>query len=134
MFRGPLRVSRLRVDTQASKARGNVKRAAGATITVDVQGCVEQLARFFPDALPVRIPVHVIALRGGASLRETAVLEFSGGRNAIFLSTLPLEFDDRVKLERDSPKDAAEATVIAVQYHDGCKAVAVRFNQGIGNW
>ncbi len=44
-----------------------------------------------------------------------------------FLSRLPLEFDDRVRIERDRNGCAAEATVIAVQYHEGHKAVAVRF-------
>ena len=106
-----------------------MKRATGATITEEVDGCAERLARFFPDALAIRIPVQVIVRRGGAELREPALVEFGGEHSAIFLSTLPLEFDDRVKLQRDSPKFSLEATVIAVQYHEGRKAVAVRFNE-----
>jgi len=47
---------------------------------------------------------------------------------------LPLEFDDRVRLERDQKGRAAEANVIAVQYHEGRKAVAVKFTQGPCDW
>ena len=61
-------------------------------------------------------------------------MEFGGPLYAIFLSTLPLEFDDRVKLQRDSQGRTAEATVIAVQYHEGRKAVAVRFSTGPCDW
>jgi hypothetical protein len=61
-------------------------------------------------------------------------VEFGGPLYAIFLSTLPLEFDDRVKLERDLKGCTAEATVIAVQYHEGRKAVAVRFSHGPCDW
>ena len=98
--------------------------------------CAAQLARFFPGAAAVRVPVQVTALRGGgAKLREATVLEFGGAQHAIFLSTLPLEFEDRVRLERDARGGAAgDATVVAVQYHEGRKAVAVRFAQGTGDW
>ena len=84
----------------------------------------------------VRVPVQVAALRGGGSkLREATVLEFGGAQHAIFLSTLPLEFDDHVRLERD-PRGAsmADAIVVAVQYHEGRKAVAVKFTQGLCDW
>jgi hypothetical protein len=67
-------------------------------------------------------------------LREATVLEFGGPEHAIFLSTLPLEFDDRVRLEAVEQGRPAEATVVAVQYHEGRKAVAVRFLQGHRNW
>jgi hypothetical protein len=99
------------------------------------QSCADQLARFFPQAVPVRIPVQVTALRGGRTkLREAATIEFGAADFAIFLSTLPLEFDDRVRLERDRKERAVEATVIAVQYHEGRKAVAVKFTQGPCDW
>jgi hypothetical protein len=102
---------------------------------VDELTCAKQLARFFPLAAAVRIPVQVTSLRSGNSrLREATVVEFCEPEHAIFLSTLPLEFDDRVKLERDRRGSAAEAAVIAVQYHEGRKAVAVRFLQGACDW
>jgi hypothetical protein len=93
------------------------------------QTCTEQLARFFPRTVPLRLPVQVTARRGGRELREATVLEFGGKENAIFVSSLPLEFDDDVKLEWDSPKRSADASVIAVQYYRDRKAVAVKFNK-----
>ena len=67
-------------------------------------------------------------------MREATVLEFGAAEHAIFLSTLPLEFDDRVRVEAVEPGHPAEATVVAVQYQEGRKAVAVRFLQGHCNW
>lgn len=67
-------------------------------------------------------------------LREAAVLEFGAPEFAIFVSTLPLEFDDRVRLERNRKGCIADAIVIAVQYHEGRKAVAVRFTEGPCDW
>jgi hypothetical protein len=97
--------------------------------------CAGQLARFFASVKPVRIPVQVTAVRAGsARLREATVVEFGASQHAIFLSTLPLEFDDRVRIERNGIGDAAEAAVVAVQYHEGRKAVAVRFLQGHCDW
>jgi hypothetical protein len=112
-----------------------VKRSAGTTIEDRELGCAQKLARFFPQATPARVPIQVTALRGGAAkLREATVVEFAASDFAIFLSTLPLEFDDRVRLERDRKGSAADATVIAVQYHEGRKAVAVKFTQGPCAW
>jgi hypothetical protein len=112
-----------------------VKRASSPTLTASEQDCAEKLGRFFPQASPVRIPVQVTPLRaGGARLREATVVEFGGGAYAIFLSTLPLEFDDRVRLDAVREGRSAEATVVAVQYHEGRKAVAVRFSQGHCDW
>ena len=97
--------------------------------------CAGQLARFFPAAQAVRVPVKIVALRVGARLREATVVEFGEATHAIFLSTLPLEFDDHVRLEHDSRHHPpADATVVAVQYHEGKKAVAVRFNLGPCHW
>ena len=124
------------VNRQDGKSRGCVKRSTETAISEHELGCAEQLARFFPAAAPVRVPVQVTALRGGrAKLREATVLEFGEAQHAIFLSTLPLEFEDRVRLEHDSHGvAAADATVVAVQYHEGRKAVAVKFTQGSCDW
>jgi hypothetical protein len=112
-----------------------VGKSDGLALTANEQDCAEQLARFFPQTKPVRIPVQVTASRGGrTSLREAAVVEFGNPEHAIFLTTLPLEFDDRVRLERSPEEQPAEATVVAVQYHEGRKAVAVRFLHGPSNW
>jgi hypothetical protein len=66
-------------------------------------------------------------------LQEATVVEFGSEEFAIFLSTLPLEFDDHVRIVRDGGRPA-EAAVIALQYHAGRKAVAVRFLEGRCDW
>lgn len=112
-----------------------MERTGGIALTAQCASCSEQLARFFPEAVDLRLPVQVTALlAGNARLRERTVIEFASADHAIFLSTLPLEFDDRVRLERDLTGDAAEGAVIAVQYHEGRKAVAVRWSQGGKHW
>lgn len=112
-----------------------MKRSWDQGVVAEEPTCAQQLARFFPSASPVRIPVQVTAVRNGAvRLREAAVVEFCAREHAIFVSSLPLEFDDRVKLQRDRHDAAEEASVVAVQYHEGRKAVAVRFLQGACDW
>ena len=109
--------------------------SGSSTVTANAQDCAEQLSRFFPQTRPVRIPVQVSSLRGGKTrLREATVVEFACKDHAIFVSTLPLEFDDRVRLETTRKERPADATVVAVQYHEGRKAVAVRFTQGPCDW
>jgi hypothetical protein len=104
------------------------------TLIADERGCVEQLARFFPALPAVRFPVRVTPLQPAqGKLQERTVLEYGTAEYAIFLSSLPLEFADRVKLQRDGGRPA-EATVIALQYQEGRKAVAVRFLEGPCEW
>ena len=105
------------------------------TLIAEQESCTQQLARFFPAVTAVRLPVQVTALRGGATrLREASVVEFAGLEHAILISSLPLEFDDKVRLEGSRKVDTADATVVAVQYHGGQKAVAVKFLRGPNHW
>lgn len=106
-------------------------------LITDAVGCTEQLARFFPKLPGVRVPVRVTPQRGETSsgrLQEAAVVEYGSEEYAIFSSTLPLEFADRVRISQDGGGHSAEATVIALQYHEGRKAVAVRFLDGPCEW
>ncbi len=99
------------------------------------ESCVEQLARFFRQARPVKIPVRVTSSLGSRThLREETVVEFSSRDHAIFLSTLPLEFGEQVRLDARPEGHQAEAKVEAVQYDEGCKAVAVKFLHGPCDW
>ena len=83
----------------------------------------------------VRIPVRVTPRRSGqVKLQEMTVVEFGTGEYAIFLSKLALEFDDRVRIVREGGGRPAEAAVIALQYHEGRKAVAVRFLDSPCEW
>ena len=105
------------------------------TLIADERECTEQLARFFPQLPAVQIPVRVTPLRlGQPRAQEATVVEFASEAYAIFLSKLALEFDDRVRLVRDGGGRPAEAAVIALQYHDGRKAVAVRFLNSPCEW
>jgi len=67
-------------------------------------------------------------------LQERTVLEYGTAECAIFVSSLPLEFADRVRVERDGGGRPVEAAVIALQYQEGRKAVAVRFLEGPCEW
>jgi hypothetical protein len=103
-----------------------------ATTLVHTDGpastCTEQLARFFPEAGPVQVRAVLRPLRSGADqIRESLVVEFASAEKAIFSSRLPLEFDDRVRISDAEGNAECDATVIAVQYHEGRKAVAVQF-------
>src|ERR1700681_4282134 len=104
-------------------------------LIADETGCAEQLARFFPKLSVVHIPVRVASMRAGQSkLQESTVLEFGAGEIAIFLSDLPIEVDDRVRLSRQDGKRPVEAAVVALQYHQGRKAVAVRILDNACDW
>jgi hypothetical protein len=110
---------------------------------------VARLARFFPDATPVRIPIklsrshdhdhdhHKDNGNGGVSgntfFQET-VVEFGTPRELLFVVDRPLEFDDRVLVESNDGSLHAEASVVAVQYHPKRTVVAVRFLKNVPNW
>ena len=100
-----------------------------------VQTCVEKLAQLFPSSTPVRLPVRVVALGSEQRhLEESTVIEFGTAREVLFASVLPLEFEDRVRILNSDGSLDAGATVVAVRYHDGRKAVAARFVGEVGNW
>jgi hypothetical protein len=97
--------------------------------------CVEKLAQLFPGVSPVRIPVCVTTVvTGRRRLQERTVIEFGTAHEVLFASTLPLEFEDQVRLVNSDGSLDASATVVAVRYHGGRKAVAVRFVGEVGNW
>ena len=118
---------------------------ASATARALESDFVSRLARFFPDATPVRIPIQLSCANGqsngkpGANghawsaLQET-VIEFGTPREVLFLVTEPLEFADHVLVESKDGSLRAEASVVAVQYHPERTAVAARFVKNVPNW
>jgi hypothetical protein len=97
--------------------------------------CIEKLAELFPGALQVRIPVCVTALGTGRKrLQEQTTIEFGTAREVLFASTLPLEFEDHMRLANADGSLDARATVVAVRYHGGRKAIAARFTGEVANW
>lgn len=62
------------------------------------------------------------------------MIEFATSREVLFSCVSPLEFADRVRLQNADGSLNAEASVVAVQYHDGEIAVAARFDREVSNW
>ena len=124
---------------------------------------VSRLARFFPDATPVRIPIKLSRTQssnngngngngnananangnGDQTAHEQAsenvffqdtVIEFGTPQEVLFVVDRPLQFADRVLVESNDGTLHAEAFVVAVQYHLERTAVAVRFLKHVPNW
>lgn len=112
---------------------------------------VADLARFFPEAAPVRIPVSLTRRGNGISTRECTtagqetptsestvsedtVIEFGTAREVLFSCTTPLEFADVLRLRNSDGSLDTEAAVVAVQYHPGNTVVAARFLKSVPNW
>ena len=110
---------------------------------------VSRLARFFPDATPVRIPVRLsraneyksgdgsavtaVAENPWRPMQET-VIEFGTPQEILFVVAQPLEFADHVLVESRDGSFRAEASVVAVQYHPERTVVAARFLKPVSNW
>ncbi len=96
---------------------------------------VGRLAKFFPQATPVRIPVTLTRVgRESGALSENTVIEFGTPREVLFASSVPLEFSETLRLQNSDSSLDAEASVVAVQYHNGRTAVAARFTREVANW
>jgi hypothetical protein len=104
---------------------------------------VTRLAKFFPQATPVRIPIRLSRAYGNGQnsgkaappffLQET-VIEFGTPREVLFALDQPLEFGDRVLVESKDGVLRAEGYVVAVQYHPERTVVAARFLKDVPNW
>jgi hypothetical protein len=103
---------------------------------------VAELARFFPEATPVRIPVQFTRSNntsngsqpGGESVEESTIIEFGTSREVLFACATPLEFADILRLRNSDGSLDTEASVVAVQYHPGRTIVAARFVNSVPNW
>ena len=125
---------------------------ASATARALESDFVSRLARFFPEATPVRIPVHLsrateqengnghgtgkavgAAADAWCPLQET-VIEFGTPQEVLFAVAQPLEFADHVLIESRDGFFRAEASIVAVQYHAERTVVAARFLKPVPNW
>jgi hypothetical protein len=106
---------------------------------------VVSLARFFPEATPVRLPVQVartlsVGQKGSDQpsvsdgFDESTIIEFATSREVLFACRTPLEFDDVVRLRTSDGSLDVEASVVAVQYHPGQTIIAARFKEPVPNW
>jgi len=100
-------------------------------------GSVAGLARFFPEATPVRIPIQLARIQefGDAPIfTESTVIEFGTTHEVLFISKTPLEFADILRLRNSDGSLDVDASVVAVQYHPGKTVVAARFKGDVPNW
>lgn len=98
---------------------------------------VAALARFFPEATPVRIPVQLSRLLDRSQtpdFAESTVIEFGTCREVLFSCKAPLEFADVLRLRNSDGSLDVEVSVVAVQYHPGATLVAARFLGDVPNW
>jgi len=110
---------------------------------------VSRLAKFFPEATPVRIPIKLSRSTGNGNgngdgngnahenenvFFQNTVIEFGTPREVLFMVDRPLEFADRVLVESNDGSLRAEGSVVAVQYHPERTAIAVRFLKHVPNW
>ncbi len=116
---------------------------AAATARALEPDAVVRLAKFFPQATPVRIPIRLSRTpSNGVGSGKTpehvflqdTVIEFGTPREVLFALDHPLEFGDRVLLESKDGALRAEGYVVAVQYHPQRTVVATRFLKDVPNW
>lgn len=107
---------------------------ATAAARHDGENPVEKLAKFFPDACPLRMAVRLTRTAGERRSAESTVVEFGTAREVLFACTQPLEFGDLIRLQNSDGSLDVEASVVAVQYHNGQTAVAARFTREVANW
>ncbi|MGZ7076795.1 MAG: hypothetical protein ACXVJL_12430 [Candidatus Angelobacter sp.] len=98
---------------------------------------VAELARFFPDAMPVRFPIQLTRIvdeHAVAELSESTIVEFATSRELLFASKAPLEFGDQLSVRNSDGSLEEAASVVAVQYQPGKTLVAARFRRDVPNW
>jgi hypothetical protein len=125
------------------KGKHRLAQQATAKSRTAPSSTVAELARFFPEATPVRIPVQFTRRsptnnndnqQDIAGVPENTVIEFGTAREVLFACTTPLEFADIVRLRNSDGSLDTEASVVAVQYHPGKTVVAARFANSVPNW
>jgi len=97
--------------------------------------CVEELARFFPGIMQVRIPVRVCKGRSGkATSSEQTMIEFGTADEVLFVSGLPLDFEDIVRVRNADGSLDIVAKVIAMHLYHDKMAIAAKFLEEVPNW
>jgi len=100
---------------------------------------VAGLARFFPEASPVRMRLQLARIKPGSALSaavfsESIVVEFGTPREVLFECNTVLEFGDELRLRNADNSFDVALSVVAVQYHPGKIVVAARFREEVPNW
>jgi hypothetical protein len=101
----------------------------------DATEAVAELAKFFPGAVPVRIPVCVSKTNAPSTgPAEQTVIEFGTAEEILFVSSLSLDFDDTVRVCNADGSLNTVAKIIAMRLHHGRMVIAARFLEGVANW
>jgi len=96
---------------------------------------LRRLVELFPGATPMRIPISVLVPRGkGHGLEENTSIEYGTARMVFFESRLPLELDDKFRLQNSDGSLEAEAIVVGLHFVGGRRASADRFVAEVRNW
>jgi hypothetical protein len=126
-----------RIKTESGQgAKRLAQQATAPGRTAQNASAVAGLARFFPEAAPVRIPVQLARTVEACppEFTESTVIEFGTPREVLFSCHTPLEFADVLRLRNSDGSLDIEASVVAVQYHPGNTVVAARFLSAVPNW
>jgi len=113
------------------------QQAAAAGRAMYDGSAVAALARFFPEATSMRVPVQlarVVEQGQTPDFSESTVIEFGTPREVLFACKTPLEFADDLQLRNSDGSLNEEVRVVAVQYHPGKTLVAARFKRDVPNW
>jgi hypothetical protein len=97
--------------------------------------CVAELARFFPGIVPVRIPVWICHGESAkAASAEQTMIEFGTAAEVLFVSALPLDFEDTVRVRTSDGALDVRAKIVAMRLHHDKMAFAARFTEDVANW
>ncbi len=97
-------------------------------------GSLAKLASLFPAARPVDLPVRLTRIGGAGNGPENVVIEFATPQEVLFTCGTPLQFAECVRLQNSDGSLNEEASVVAVQNHEGEIAVAARFLRKVAHW
>ena len=90
--------------------------------------CVAELARFFPGAQALQIPVR-ISKTGKDIATEETVIESGTATEILFASELTLDFDDIVEVRSVDGELNATARIVAMRFYQGKMAIAAQFQE-----
>lgn len=103
--------------------------------SAEASAAIARLAQLFPGAVPIRLPVQIASLRPHTNeLEESTLIEYRTPAEILFISALPIEFEDKLRVKSLDGSLESEAQVVAVQYIDGCRTVAARLSSEVTNW
>jgi hypothetical protein len=97
--------------------------------------CVEELARFFPGVMQVHIPVRVCKGRSvKTASAEQTIIEFGTAEEVLFVSSLPLDFEDIVRVRNADGSLDITAKIVAMHLYHDKMAIAAKFLEDVPNW